>query len=180
MKLKDLIEQYGEYEVIDETKFKTWDAKLPKERSGSVQIEGREGIQIRLEPPKPKSVWDLKSEDECWTLDETGGITHERYGDGFFNDERREFGNVFLTEKETLKEMERRKIETLLLKHGGRRWYKKFGENFGFLIDDVDRFGIHSLNQIQGTIYFDTYSDAKTALDSIGADRIKKALFEVR
>jgi len=166
MKLKDLIEKYGEQEVL------CW-----AERAD----ESLEWVNIKLGKPNPKTVWDLEKGDRhCW-VDITGAVcTDVKWRDDEEDKLSRAMGYVFLTEEEANKEVERRKVETLLLKHGGRRWYKKFGENFGFLIDDVNRFGIHSLNQIQGTIYFDTYSDAKTALDSIGADRIKKALFEVR
>ena len=162
MKLKDLMEKYGDYDVIVSRRIATDEIVI-------------EGIK-----PQPKTVWDLKGGDGYFVLYHDGDIAEYKWtGDTGFGACYRDYGNIFLTEEEALKDVERRKVETLMLKHGGRRRYKRFGENFGFLIDDVDRFGIHSLNQIQGTIYFDTYSDAKTALDSIGTDRIKRALFEV-
>lgn len=174
MKLKELVEKYGEYEIYPdspkhiENAFKDLDSK----------DDGT--LCLCVKKPKPKSVWDLKSKDECWTLDETGGLTHEKYGDGFFNHERREFGNVFLTEEETLKEKERRKVETLLLKFGGRRWFKDGVENWLIvLMEDGLTWFIHN-KPIQGVIYFDTEEQAEKAISEIGKQRIKKALFEVR
>jgi hypothetical protein len=167
MKLKDLMEKYGEYEV-----------------TGIFDNDGNKQdgyVNVGLKRAKPKSVWDLKKGvDTYYYVDETGDVGISTWYDWECDRGRFNIGIAFLTEEEAEKDVERRRVETLLMKHGGRRWYKKFGENFGFLIDNVDRFGIHSLNRIQGTIYFDTYSDAETALDSIGADRIKDALFEVR
>lgn len=171
MKLKDLLNdesflsKYGDYETV-----------------GNSYTAVRENDKLQLvfdvQKPKPKSVWNLKDGGQYYYTNIRGDVNLDVWCEGCQYE--REVGNAFLTKEEAEKDVERRKVETMLLKHGGRRWYKKFGENFGFLIDDVDRFGIHSLNRIQGTIYFDTYSDAETALDSIGADRIKDALFEVR
>ena len=177
MKLKDLLEKYGEYEVIDETKFKTWDATLPKERSGSIQIEGREGIQIRLEPPKPKSVWDLEERDTIFTINCDGFIEDDKWY-GCFDDER-DNGNVFLTYEEAEKDLERRKTETLLLKHGGHRWARegvnyRLGLQYNMVVICKDMY------PLQGAIYFDLEQEAQKAIDEIGEDRIKRALFEVR
>lgn len=176
MKLKELLNnekflsKYGDYETV-----------------GDLYMAVRENDKLQLvfnvQEPKPKSVWDLKSEDECWTLDETGGITNERYGDGFFNDEIREFGNVFLTEKEILKEKERRKVETLLLKHGGRRWFESDKSNYILYLDtyddEIDYMWVGE-HRYQGTIYFASEDEIIRAIGEIGEERIKKALFEVR
>lgn len=176
MKLKELLNnetflsKYGDYEIV---------------RNSYTAVRENDKLQLvfDVQEPTPKSVWDLKSKDECWTLDETGGITHERYGDGFFNDERRKLGNVFLTEKEALKENERRKVETLLLKNGGRRWFKR--DNMNYLLEYDYKFEKLTYTGSgrpawQGLIYFDTKAQIENAIEQIGAERIKEALFEVR
>ena len=88
-----------------------------------------------------------------------------------------------MTEEEAEKDVERRKVETLLLKYGGRRWFKddtpnyfiRVYENGGWLTSDWTN---HS--PIQGTIYFDTEKQAIDAIEEIGEDKIIEALFEVR
>lgn len=184
-KLKDLISEYGEYEIIDEIKFKSWDATLPEEKSGSIQFESREGIQIRLEPPKPKpkSIWGLESGDKYFILYADGAVTeYEWIKDGYISKSYRDQGNVFLTKEEAEKDAERREVETLLLKYGGRRWFDEHNFNYHIGLDDLEEhLNVYILVTVtQGAIYFDSKDNARKAIDEIGADRIIKALFEVR
>lgn len=183
MKLKELVEKYGEYEVIDNIKFKTWDATLPEEKSASIQFESREGIQIRLEPPKPKTVWDLESGDKYFILYADGAAPeYEWRKDGYISKSYRDQGNVFLTKEEAEKDAERRVVETLLLKHGGRRYFDGHNHNFHISLDEYEEhLKVYILmTPTQGTIYFDTSARAEKAISEIGEKRIKKALFEVR
>lgn len=164
MKLKDLMEKYGEYEVV----------LSKREATNEIMIEGRK--------PKPKTVWDLKNGNKCYYIDVFGDI--EDTG-GYLSplSEAIDMGIVFLTKEEAEKDVERRKVETMLLKYGGRRWFKedtpnyfiRVYENGGWLTSDWTN---HS--PIQGAIYFDTEKQAKKAVKEIGAERIIKALFEVR
>ena len=166
MKLKDLIEQYGEYDVV----------LSKREARNEIMIEGRK--------PQKKSVWDLKDGDPYYWIEGLGYIK----GHYFWRNESadpmaREVGNIFLNEEEAEKDVERRKVETLLLKHGGRRWFKedtpnyfiRVHENGGWLTSDWTN---HS--PIQGTIYFDTEKQAWKSIEQIGEERIRKALFEVK
>lgn len=168
MKLKDLISEYGEYEVY-ETKGESCDGSY---------------IMLGLEKPKPKTVWELKDGDNYWVIDSDGNVPSCYKWIEYCCCDEREVGNVFLTREEALQDLERRKVETLLLKHGGRRWFKNREYNY-FLRDDDhlgNNFWIDELrvSPVQGVIYFDTKEQAEKAIAEIGADRIKKALLEVR
>ena len=175
MKLKDLIEQYGEYE-IKEFNFEEAFHKLDNDDD----ILGI-GIEVLKKKPKPKTVWELENGNECYYIDVFGDI--EDTG-GYLSplSEAIESGNVFLTREEAEKEVERRKVETLLIKHGGRRWFKKNMYNYFIRADDEHPFWIDELkdNANQGTIYFSMFEDVEKAISEIGEERIKKALFEVR
>ena len=165
MKLKDLMEKYGEQEVL------CW-----AERAD----ESLEWVNIKLEPPKQKTVWDLGKGDSHVIVDECGKI--REYGDWLnclAEKNIRDIGNVFLTREDAEKDLERRQIETLLLKHGGRRWARKdvnyrLGLQYNMVVICKDMY------PLQGAIYFDLEQEAQKAIDEIGEDRIKRALFEVR
>lgn len=170
MKLKDLIEQYGEYDV--EEWFEIGTDGVADEKA------------IKLKKPKPKTVWDLEDGDQCIYIDAFGKITGGCLWNEVPQDERaRDVGNIFLTKEEAEKDVERRKVETLLLKHGGRRWFKEDTPNYfirthenGLLLT----FDWTNHSPLQGVIYFDTEKQAEKAIEEIGEERIRKALFEVR
>ena len=87
MKLKDLIEQYGEYEV-SKTKSDWCDA-------GHITLE--------LNKPKPKTVWDLEHGDEYVRITGTGGVSECEVCTKITYDRQRDVGNVFLTKEEAEK-----------------------------------------------------------------------------
>lgn len=157
MKLKELVEQYGEYTVPQE-------------------------LIDKLEKPKPNAVWDLQENDTYFCVNSSqANWFKSMWTNGKIDKNRLEMGALFLTPEEAEKDVERRKIEALLLKYGGRRWFKKDDSNYymwvnthGSLIISCTAVGM------QGLIYFDTIGQAKKAMEEIGEDRIKRALFEVR
>lgn len=155
MKLKELVEQYGEYTVPQEL------------------IE-------KLEKPKPQSVWDLEGREAVFTLNCDGFIEDDTWYDCL--DDERDNGNIFLTYEDAVIERERRKVETLLIKHGGRRWFNGYNHNFYIGLDEYEEHlkAYILMTPTQGTIYFDSKDNARKAIDEIGEERIKKALFEVR
>ena len=166
MKLKDLIEQYGEYDVEEWFEIGT---------DGVADEKG-----IKLKKPKPKTVWDLKMGDKCYYIDLFGDV--EDTG-GYLSplSEAVDMGIVFLTKEEAEKDVERRKVETLLLKYGGRRWFTGASDNwYLFSLDNVKACVEYTSEPIQGTIYFDSKNEAIKAVSEIGEERIKKVLFEVR
>lgn len=96
----------------------------------------------------------------------------------------REIGNVFLTKDEAETESERRKIETEMLRLGGRRNFKFNDNNFSiYYSDGINVNGInvefyHSTMH-QGSIYFDSIEATDNAIKTIGEDRLKKYIFGV-
>lgn len=168
MKLKDLVEKYGEYDVEEWFEI------------GTDGIADEKGIKIKK--PSPKIVWDLEDTDECYYVDTFGDI--EDTG-GYLSplSEAIDVGNVFLTREEAEKDVERRRVETLLLKHGGRRWFKKDEWNYYLSFNTDLKVLVTPCTRVdyrQGAIYFDSEKRAKKAIGEIGEDRIRKALFEVR
>ncbi len=164
MKLKDLIKDYGECDVV------------------LYNIEGTNRIKIEGRKPENRTVWDLKDGDSYYWIEGLGYIK----GHYFWKTESADFaardiGNIFLTKEEAEKEVERRKTEILLLKYGGRRWFKEEGDNF-YLVRECGDFETYQAYCILplGTIYFDTEEQAKKAISEIGEERLKRALFEVR
>ena len=165
MKLKELVEKYGEQEVL------CW-----AERAD----ESLEWVNIKLEPPKPKTVWDLQEGDEYFLIT-TYGTAMRKFAVGKSDNVYVKNGNVRLTEEEAEQDIERRKVETLLLKHGGRRWFKKDDSNYYMRVNTYGSLIIScTVVGVQGVIYFDTPKQAEKAISEIGEERIKKALFEVR
>lgn len=175
MKLKELINnenflsKYGDYEIVRDT-------------YTTVRQNDKLQLVFDVQKPKPKSVWDLHKFDNYFLVGEGGGIMVQRFGDDYLFDPCAiEVGNAFLTEDEAVKDVERRKVETLLLKYGGRRWFKKSGENWILRLDKHNQATRFEVGEpYQGFIYFDSHEEAVNACEQIGNKRIVKALFEVR
>lgn len=168
MKLKDLLEQYGEYDVEEWFEIRT---------DGVADEKG-----IKLKKPKHKTVWDLENDDEYYYINASGYVNFSTYGEIESEENKVSVGNVFLTKEEAEKDVERRKVETLLLKYGGRRWFNGYNHNFYIGLDEYEEHlkAYILMTPTQGTIYFDTSARAEKAIYEIGENRIKKALFEVR
>jgi hypothetical protein len=162
MKLKDLINKFGEYEV-------------PQELIDKFEL---------LEKSKSKTIWNLAHNDLYNWINGEGDICSHHWCEDEIDLNIRKAGNAFLTYKEATKEKERREVETLLLKYGGRRWFKNREYNYFLRADDnlSDNIWIDEIRVwvVQGVIYFDTKEQAQIAISEIGAERIKNALFEVR
>ena len=129
---------------------------------------------------KPKSIWDLKKEDgeQYYVLRTTGDINIDNFSSRL-DEYIREAGNVFLTREEAEFEIERRKIETIMMKHG--RPFK-YGE-YDYCIEyshnnntlSIFRYSAASF----GIPYFETREIAEKVIDEIGEDRLKKYWFGV-
>lgn len=157
IKVEEIAEKYKGYEV-DEEKLKEF-----------------------LTPPKPKTVWDLKIGDRYWFLDSYGTVRDCVLGNGVIDNGRRAIGNCFLTREEAQFEVERRKIEAILLKHGRREF--KYSEGNHYIYYDFPEssieIGCYKSCQDQGAIYFDTEELCLKAIDEAGEDNIKKYIFGV-
>ena len=135
-----------------------------------------------LEPyiEKPKSVWELKEGDKYYSIYGNGNVSSEKkWFDDEYENNYREIGNVFLTKEEAEFEVERRRIETKMLRLGGRRKFKHNGDNY--VIDYCEGLGItlYHYKFLQGLIYFDTLKETEDAIKTIGEDIIKKYIFGV-
>ena len=157
MKLKELVDRYGDYNVP-------------------------QNLIDLLEPPQPKSVWELKEGDKFTSIDVFGKtIENCTWEYNLFDAEMRKVGNVFLTQEDAESDVERRKVETLLLRHGGRRWFKKAPlKNFYIWLHKGRVIVSADSCPAQGTIYFDSREQAEKAIAEIGETYIKNILFEVR
>lgn len=92
MKLNELMEKYGDYEVKD-------------------------GFMELLEKPKPKSVWDLKNGDVYHFLTSYGYVMKTVWVNTDADNEKLSIGNAFLTEEDAEFARERLKVITELKKY---------------------------------------------------------------
>lgn len=159
MKLKEIMNTYGDYEINEEE------------------------LDKLLAEPKTKSAWELEVEDIYWVIDNNGHIIRSRWIDIIADKARREIGNVYLTKEETEFELERRKIEAILLKYGTRNMMSLSDTSVAKHQIIYDH-GIDNLSVIevcdfdhQGGIYFATKKLAEKAIDEIGKERLKKYCF---
>ena len=127
---------------------------------------------------KPKTIWDVKEGDEFYYIAFDGDILSGKWVDAI---EYRESGNVFLTLQEAETELEKRRIETEMLRLGGSRVFKKGEENwyirYNFYTDSVDvDYNMYD-SYGRGIIYFDSEEKAKEIIKTISEDKIRKYIF---
>jgi hypothetical protein len=156
MKLSDLANKYGDYEISEENFVKYFQ--------------------------KPKSVWDLREGDEYFLISESGDVSFSTIFNQYYYNEKLKIGNTFLTKEEAEKDLLRRKVETALLECGGRRWFDVHNYNYHIGLDDCEEHlkAYILLTPTQGIIYFDSIEQAEKAISIIGEQKIKEILFEVR
>ena len=139
-----------------------------------------------LEPytEKHKNVWDLKEREECYSLTICGNVHHGFWDGSSSSIAIRELGELFLTKEEAFADLERRKIETEMLRLGGRRNFKFNEKNyFIYYSDGINvkgiNVGFYTSIMHQGLIYFDSKEQLNEVVQTIGLDRIKKYIFGV-
>lgn len=162
IKLKEVLDKYGDY-LVDE-----------------------EQLEKIVKKPVPKSVWDLKTGDIYWCIDSDGLAVESVWEYDKIDDLRLETGNVFLTQEEVDFEVERRKCESVMLKYGTRDMMS-LGDSgipkhcicYNHVIGRLttDWYGIYNP---QGLILFETEELAKKAIDEIGEEHLKKYIFNVK
>ena len=157
IKVEEIAEKYKGYEV-DEEKLKEF-----------------------LTPPKPRTVWDLKNKDNYWYINDYNDNVRATWDNFMIDDYRRNMGNCFLTKEEAKFEVERRKVEAILLKYG-RRGFKYSEDNY-YIFYERDESSIviccYESFQDQGVIYFDTEELCQKAIEEAGKDNIKKYIFGI-
>jgi hypothetical protein len=169
MKFEDLMKKYGDYEV-----------------TGIFDNDGDKPygyVTVGLKRSEPKTAWDLRKGDKCYYISLFGDV-EDTGGYLIPLSKAIDMGVVFLTEEDAKKDAERRKVETLLLRYGGRRWFNEHKLNWFIALENevTHEPYVYSVSDRpkQGCIYFDTEEQAQKAISEIGEERIKKALFEVR
>jgi len=136
-----------------------------------------------LEPyiEKKKSIWDLKEGDTYYVISGYGEVLETTWKYNIDSNSRK-IGNAFLTKEEAEYELERRKIETEMIRLGGKRKTEQGKANWFFEYRPASG-GIEilwsSYEMDQGVIYFDSEEKAEEAVEIIGKDRIKKYIFRV-
>lgn len=129
---------------------------------------------------KPKTIWDLKIEDEeeYYCVESDGDILPYIFNDGL-NKDHRDMGNAFLTEKEAEFEIERRKVETILRKYS--RPFKSGEYNYVVVCDTENNMMLVQVAQFHysGTPVFASREVAEKIVDEIGKVRLKKYWFGV-
>ena len=143
-----------------------------------------EGTHIKTESflkpyvEKPKSVWDLKEGDTYYVISGYGEVLETTWKYNIDSNSRK-IGNAFLTKEEAEFEVERRKVETEMLRLGGRRTFKKGEDNYGIGYCEGLGITLYRYQFIQGLIYFDTLKETEDVIKTIGGSKIKKYIFGV-
>ncbi len=159
MKLKELIEKYGEYEVKNEDRLKEL-----------------------LKSPNPKTVWDLDIDEKYYWTNNLGDIHKDTANDVIFK-QRKEIGSAFLTEEDAKKELKRRKCEALLKKYADGHEFK-YGECNYYLyatgMTATPRCGVNYNEWIKEPhVYFASNEDAWNAVKEIGEKRLLRDYFQI-
>ena len=161
MKLNELMEKYGEYEV-------------------------KEGFIELLEKPKPKSVWDLKNGDVYYFLTAYGYVMKTVWVNTNTDNEKLSIGNAFLTEEDAEFAKERLKVIAELKKcakefsdeewrNGNTAKYLFYRSFPGNRIYITSTYSAH-----YPCLYFESMEKAKQAFNAVGEERIKKYYFGVK
>lgn len=151
--------------------------ELESDEDGISLISFENNLKPYIE--KPKNVWDLKEGEECYSLTVCGNVLHGFWDGSSSSIEIRDTGGIFLNREEAEFEVERRKVETEMLRLGGRRKFNRGKDNYFIMytrIEGLDYVNYHSMHE-QGVIYFDSELDAINAVKTIGKDKIKKYIF---
>lgn len=133
----------------------------------------------RLKTEKENKVWKPKYGDSFWVVSHTGGVVKARWINGNLEDDMYVIGNVFKTKEEAEFRVEQLKVEAEL-----RRFSRPFVVNErNFMLKynyDTNKILIDFVVCTLSTnIHFASAEIAQKAIDTVGAERIKKYYFGV-
>lgn len=118
--------------------------------------------------------------DEYWFMDINGDVASGKWENFDIEKDMLEIDNVFGDKEQAKLAVEKLKVEAEL-----RKFSRPFDEDDNNYFIELSMFD-KTLTidddecwQIQGTIYFESMEIANEAIDTVGADRIKKYLFGV-
>lgn len=118
--------------------------------------------------------------DIYWLINTAGETNWVHWHDTEIDSKRLSFGNVLKTKDEAEFAVEKLKVESELRKFS--RPFKDSDNNYFIklhLFDKTLSIDSGEYFQTQGTIYFESTTVANEAVDTIGAERIKKYIFGV-
>lgn len=161
MKLNELMEKYGDYEV-------------------------KEGFMDFLEKPKPKTVYDLKYGDRYFFLTASGMVERGTWTNDSSDFNRQRIGNTFLTVEDAEFAKERLKVIAELKKYAkdfsDEEWANEDLPKYRIGFDY--KYGCYSYRitrQGRGLeIYFESIEKANEAIKAVGEDRMKKYCLGVK
>ena len=161
MKLKELVEQYADYEV-------------------------KEGFMDFLEKPKPKTVYDLKYGDRYFFLTASGMVERGTWTNDSSDFNRQRIGNTFLTVEDAEFAKERLKVIAELKKYAKEFSDEEWKDNKTQKYYIVYRYSGDYIRSIltytskDSVLYFESPEKIQEAIDAVGEDRVKKYYLGVK
>lgn len=152
------------------------DEKLAEMRKQMIEeLQGQVESEDRL-----KTIWDLdvRDREKYYRLYGDGRIYNLSF-DSRIDEDVRNIGNAFLTEKEAEFEGERRKVEAILRKYS--RPFKDEEDNYCILYFHDEKkvdVGYYSVTDY-GLPYFESEEIIQKVIDEIGEDRLKRYWFGI-
>ena len=115
-------------------------------------------------------------------LDSVGDIVNAVWDDTEYDNVRWDLGNVFLTEKEIVFAIEKRKVEVELERYAKEHNSPILEDNYCILYDEDDEefdFDVWIGSKVQGTVVFTSKQLVFDAIKAVGKERILKYIFGV-
>ena len=116
--------------------------------------------------------------DEYWYIDNDGEVMEMEWRGIEYDQGRLSIGNVFKTKEQAEFAAEKLKVEAELRKFSVPI-FKGCYYIYMKTEDGMLGFGVKRHYKSQGTIYFESEEKANEAIETVGADRIKKYIFGV-
>ena len=156
--------------------------RIVDERLAEMRKQMIEELQSQVEnEDRLKTIWDLdiRDREEYYRLYGDGRICNLSF-DSRIDEDVRNIGNAFLTEKEAEFEAERRKIEAIVRRYA--RPFKHEEDNYCILyFHDDKRVDIASyLVTDYGIPFLESKEVVEKVIDEIGEDRLKKYWFGIK
>ncbi|WPC07988.1 hypothetical protein [Globicatella sp. PHS-GS-PNBC-21-1553] len=162
----------GKFELVEEKKMDKLEELETKIKELSDEIE-------KLKAEEESKEWKPKHGDYYWFVDSDGVIHKTEWNTFGIHRRRYLIGNVFKTEEEAEFRVGQLKVEAELRRFA--RPFKIGGKNYTLQHwGKGDKIDITFFEAVQcGNIYFPSEEIAQRAIDTVGADRIKKYYFGV-
>ena len=116
--------------------------------------------------------------DTYWYVGMRGNIFTSQWEELPSEEHMLEVGNIFKTKEQAELAVGKLKVETELRKFS--QPFESMTDNFIIVFDrETYKLGVKAVifSDIQGAIYFDSTTVAEEAIESVGAERIKKYIF---